>query len=234
MPYLPTQEELSVQFNKCVKPSRTKSLPNFLSVFAEYVANKDKEIKEEPQNDKKCSSTTFLEVPEQYRVRTKSLPCKSKFTAFDESSTATKSSFSNSNESGSEVDTFSTEDWTEQEDVMPFFMEQKHKEKDLLTACFMSNDLPLLQFEDLRSLDEEYSSETSECCSPRSNLGSCEMEICEDTSFWISEMTQNPDLKLPQKTEMMEIENLTNPLMNKGNSLMHFGDEMGILQQIVS
>ncbi|XP_065058830.1 uncharacterized protein LOC135686511 isoform X2 [Rhopilema esculentum] len=229
MPYLPTQEELSAQFNKGVKPSRTKSLPNFLSVFAQYVATKDKEIKQEAQNDQKCSSTTLLEVPEQYRVRTKSLPCKSKFTAFDESSTATKSSISNSNESGSELDTSSTEDWADLEDAMPLFMKQKHKEKDLLTACFMSNDLPLLQFEDLRSLDEEYSSETSECCSPRS----CEMEICEDTSFWISEMTQNPDLKLPQKTEMMEIENLTNPLVNEGSSIMHFGDEMDIMHQIV-
>lgn len=118
------------------------------------------------------------------------------------------------------------------------FRERTTPEKVPETAIFKPGDLPLLNFEDLLKLEDDLPI----CCSPLSIEGSdrsCDVELCEDTSFWIYKMNENPELNLSLALELGKYEesrnagDKTGPETKVDINGMDMDTEMDIVQQVI-
>jgi len=202
--YLPTQGELAQYIPEETSDytnQRTKSLPDFLSVFSPLCSNEQQsESGSTPSSTE--SSVPTPEMPRGViRERTDSLPLNLNVRRQNSDG----SSWITSTDSGSEAplspfDDLKENPWSDSLDEF-LFGSKKFPQKVPVTACFKAGDMPLLNFQDLLRLDES----ASDCCSPltpESSERSYEVEISNDTSFWISRMEENPELKLPLEMEI--------------------------------
>ena len=218
---------------------RTKSLPDFLSVFSSLV-----EREEQPTGsngaipmDSNVSPPRLNELllPEGVKKeRTESLPTIFNVQRQDsDASSWVTSTDSSSDAPLSPLDDLKENLWPDSMDEF-LFGEKKFPQKVPVTACFKACDMPLLNFQDILRLDES----TSDCyspLSPESSERSYEVELNDDTSFWISKMNENPELKLPIE---MEIPSFGTGSMHVTNGnytekSMDIDIEMEIVKQVI-
>ena len=246
--YLPTQEELlkykatekSVR-RECQRP---KSLPDFLSVFSTMMERcKESMTVDVPASIDSAMSPSdsdrLFVLKKDSRERTGSLPPKLMFNRQDsDGSSWITSTDSSSDAPLSPKDDLKDFSWVDSVDAFSF-RERGAPQKVPITACFKPGDLPLLNFQDLLNLDGDTG---HDCCSPlsiESSERSYEYELCEDTSFWISKMDENPDLKFSlgmEEVPRCEIEGrVPEPSANEnnGDSSMDIDTEMDIVQEII-
>lgn len=189
---------------------RAKSLPDFLSVFSSLLK------KEKQPTANKVPSPTDSSTPSSSpkkmfslggvkRERIESLP--SELYRWRQESDAL--SLVTSTDSSPDIplspnDDLKENSWSDSMDEF-LFGERKYPQNVPITACFKASDMPLLNFQDLLKLDEG-SSDCFSSLSPESSERSYDVEMNNDTSFWISQMEENPELKFPLKMEIPSYE----------------------------
>lgn len=238
---------MKYQVNEEAAPSnqRPKSLPNFFSVFHKLFKNENRcanfsDTVPTASVTASPPSSNLLLVPKDKRVRAASLPSSTTFQRQNSiGSSKVTSTESTSDAPTSPIDEMNEMLWVDQMELFPF-KERSAPEKIPETACFKPRDLPLLSLNDLLKLEDD----KPDCYSPLSVCSSeqsCDMELCEDTSFWMSKMRQNPELKL--SFELAEPGGLgegnVNDSIKKENDslkeidIMDMDIEMDIVQQVI-
>ena len=215
---------------------RTKSLPDFLSVFSSLV-KKEKQPTTSKVPAPADSGTPSSCMKKRFtlggvkRERIESLP--NELYCWRQGSDAL--SLATSTDSSPDVPLSPTDDlkencWSDSMDEF-LFGERKYPQKVPLTACFKACDMPLLNFQDLLKL-EEGSSDCFSSLSPEDSERSHDVDMNNDTSFWISQMKENPELKLPLKMEIPSYE--TGSMQTQHNSNREKAVDMDIEMEFVT
>ncbi len=144
----------------------------------------------------------------------------------------------------SDLTVLSSDDWEDE-----FLLRRSTKQLEMpVTSCFTAKDLPLLDFEDIRSLDDDICSDTSTSCSyasPRSSEPYFEMDFNRTPAGRATDLHEGYgiDVEAAELSIKHKLRNLTtndqmhfsNQYQNNGTDVvMDMDSEMDLVEEYIS